>query len=322
MPAEGNFSILTTIRDHGQRLDAVVATHLPDCSRSMAATLIRKGMISIQGVVKKPGYKVKAGETIAGLVPSPAKVDLQPEPIPLDILHEDDALIVLNKQPGLVVHPAPGHASGTLVNGLLDHCPDLEGIGWERRPGIVHRLDKDTSGVIVVAKNQTAMNRLARQFKAREVAKTYLALVYGEMPAESGVIELPVGRHPEHRKKMSVHSHRGRKAETQWQIRDRYGGLTLLMLKLKTGRTHQIRVHCAAMQRPIVGDPTYCSKKTARQYLNQMKISEAQKRIIQQIHRQMLHAWQLSFIHPHTGDRVSFQAPLPPDMFELLEALR
>ena len=252
MPAEGNFSILPTIHDDGLRLDTVVARHLTAVSRSMAAALIRKGLIEVQGITRKPGYKVKAGEAITGRIPAPETIELKPEPIPLNILYEDDDLVVVNKPPGMVVHPAVGHAKGTLVNGLLYHCPDLEGIGFERRPGIVHRLDKDTSGALVVAKNQVAMNHLARQFKVRKVAKTYLALVYGDMPADSGVIELPVGRHPVHRKKMSVHSRRGRDAETRWRISERYGGLSLLDLDLKTGRTHQIRVHCAAMQHPIV----------------------------------------------------------------------
>ncbi len=323
MPAnKGAISILTTAGDAGQRLDTVVARHLADCSRSMAAALIRNGAIRVQGVVRKPGYKVKGGENIAGQIPPPETIALQPEPIPLSILYEDEHVIVLNKQPGLVVHPAPGNYRGTLVNGLLYHCPDLEGIGLERRPGIVHRLDKGTSGAMVVAKNQVALSRLAEQFKARQVAKTYLALVYGEMPSASGTIDLPVGRHPVDRKKMSVHSRRGRKAETRWWVEQRFGGLTLVGVDLKTGRTHQIRVHCAAMKRPIVGDPAYCTKKTARQHLSHMKVDNALKLLLEGARRQMLHAWKLAFVHPQTRAQMSFQAPLPADMEALLAALR
>jgi len=322
MPVKGAISILTTADDAGQRLDTVVARHLADCSRSMAATLIRKGALRVQDAVKKPGYKVRGGEIIAGQIPSPEAIALQPEPIPLRILYEDEHLIVLNKQPGLVVHPAPGNYSGTLVNGLLYHCPNLEGIGLERRPGIVHRLDKGTSGTLVVAKNQVALNRLAEQFKARRIAKTYLALVYGEMPSASGTINLPVGRHPVDRKKMSVHSRRGREAETRWWVKQRFGGLTLVGVDLKTGRTHQIRVHCAAMKRPIVGDPAYCTKKTARQHLSRMNVDNALKLKLQGAGRQMLHAWKLAFAHPQTGTQMSFQAPLPADMEALLEGLR
>jgi len=321
MPAKGAFSFLTTTKDDGQRLDTVVSRHLVDCSRSMAATLIRKGAIRVQALQRKPGYKVSVGERIAGQIPPPATVALQPEPIPLRILYEDESLIVVNKQAGLVVHPAPGHYSGTLVNGLLYHCPNLDGIGLERRPGIVHRLDKDTSGALVVAKNQAAMNHLADQFKGRQVKKTYLALVYGEMPSASGIINLPVGRHPVNRKKMSVHSRRGRKAETRWQVRQHLDGLTLLELELKTGRTHQIRVHCAAMQRPIVGDPTYCTKKTARQHLAHTHLDDALKLKLEQAERQMLHAWRIGFAHPQTGAPLSFEAPLPEDMDLLLAAL-
>ena len=321
MPVKGAISILTTPDDAGQRLDTVVAQCLPDCSRSMAAILIRNGAIRVQGAVKKPGYKVRGGEIIAGQIPPPEAIALEPEPIPLNILYEDEHLIVLNKQPGLVVHPAPGNYRGTLVNGLLYHCPNLEGIGLERRPGIVHRLDKGTSGALVVAKNQVALNRLADQFKTRTVMKTYLALVYGEMPSDRGVIRLPVGRHPVDRKKMSVHSRRGRMAETRWWVRQRFGGLTLVGVDLKTGRTHQIRVHCAALKRPIVGDPAYCTKKTARQHLARLDLDNALKLKLQGVGRQMLHAWELTFVHPQTHAQMSFQAPLPADMGALLAAL-
>jgi 23S rRNA pseudouridine1911/1915/1917 synthase len=322
MPGTGAFSILTTERDAGQRLDTIVALHLEDCSRSLAATLIRKGEVRVHGSLKKPGYKVRAGESIEGRVPPAEVVNLAPEPIPLDILFEDDHVIVLNKQPGLVVHPAPGHFSGTLVNGLLYRYPDLEGIGLERRPGIVHRLDKDTSGALVVAKNGFALNSLAQQFKARRVDKTYLALVYGRMGSEGGEIRLPVGRHPVDRKKMSVHSRRGRAAETRWHVQERLEGLTLVQIDLKTGRTHQIRVHLAAMHHPVVGDPVYCPQKSVRRYLTGVGLSNRLVLLVAGVKRQMLHAWRLAFDHPRTGERIGITAPMPDDMEALLMDLR
>lgn len=242
-----------------------------------------------------------------------------PEPLSLDILFEDPDLLVINKPAGMVVHPAAGHSSGTLVHGILYHCPDLEGIGAERRPGIVHRLDKDTSGILVVAKNGRAHHDLSRQFKARNIQKFYLALVAGAPKSDRGSIELAVGRHPVERKKMSTRSNRGRDALTLWHIRERFAGATLLDVELKTGRTHQIRVHCQAMGFPIVGDPTYgwkgASKKIAAG-------NTALQATFKNVKRQMLHAYRLGFSHPIDGRMLSFEAPLPEDMAELLDQLR
>ncbi|MGB5746059.1 MAG: RluA family pseudouridine synthase [Desulfobacterales bacterium] len=323
MSVTGAFTIFAGVADHNRRLDAVVAVHLPDCSRSLAANLIGSHKILVDNHPKKPGYRVKAGDKIFGRIPVPEPVEYKSEPIPLNILYQDIDIVVLNKPAGLVVHPAPGHASGTLVNALLHHCPDLGGIGGEIRPGIVHRLDKDTSGIMVVAKNAAALEALAKQFKDRTVRKTYLALVYGELKKDAGTIDLPIGRHPVHRKQMSTTTRKGRNAETYWRIRERFQLITLLELTLKTGRTHQIRVHCAAMNHPVVGDPIYRNRKLLK---NNDKLSKAIPSPLadqlQTIPRQMLHAWRLGFVHPQTGHGMSFESPIPADMQALIDALR
>jgi 23S rRNA pseudouridine1911/1915/1917 synthase len=226
---------------------------------------------------------------------------------------------VINKPAGMVVHPAAGHSTGTLVHGILYHCPDLEGIGAEKRPGIVHRLDKDTSGLLVVAKNARAHHDLSRQFKARSILKHYLALVAGYPKTAGGRIDLPVGRHPVERKKMSTRSTRGREALTLWHVRERLAGATLLDIELKTGRTHQIRVHCQAMGFPIVGDPVYGRKGA----IKQMTAGNADlQAALKNAKRQMLHAHRLGFNHPVDGKALSFEAPLPEDMASLLDQLR
>jgi len=323
MSVPGAFTIHVDRSEQDRRLDAVVAAHLPDCSRSLAANLIGNHKILVDNQPKKPGYRVKAGERILGRIPDPEPVEYQPEPIPLAILYQDSDIVVLNKPAGLVVHPAPGHSSGTLVNALLYHCPDLEGIGGEIRPGIVHRLDKDTSGTMVVAKNAPALEALARQFKDRSVDKKYLALVYGELKKDAGTIDLPIGRHPLHRKQMSTFTRKGRQAETSWRVSERFQNFTLLELTLNTGRTHQIRVHCSAIDHPIVGDPVYCPRKRLINFSrkNSNLPSDLTDRL-KQISRQMLHAWQLRFIHPRTGRAVSFGSPIPADMQALIDALR
>jgi 23S rRNA pseudouridine1911/1915/1917 synthase len=306
------FTILVDISDSGKRLDLLVASRISGCSRSVAASLIRSGKIRVQGGVKKPGYRVRTGDEIYGTIPPPERVLFKPEPIPIDILNEDNDIIVLNKPPGIVVHPAPGHYSGTLVNALLYHCPGLEGIGGEIRPGIVHRLDKDTSGVMVVAKNSAAHQDLAQQFKSRSIKKIYLALVCGRIESESGRISLPIGRHPVDRKKMSTHSRKSRMAETTWQVRKRFAQATLLEISLKTGRTHQIRVHCAAMKHPVVGDPVYGPRKAGKCIACDL---------LRSVPRQMLHAWRLEFTHPKKQRKLCFEAPIPADMEDILGTL-
>jgi 23S rRNA pseudouridine1911/1915/1917 synthase len=298
----------------GMRLDVFIAERLPVCSRSFAGQLITSGQFTVNGQVRKPSYRLKAGDTVSGHIPAPQPCEFQPEPLPLHILYEDAHILVINKSPGLVVHPAPGHPSGTLVNGLMYHCPDLGAIGSEIRPGIVHRLDKDTSGTLVVAKSAAALEHLAAQFKSRSVRKDYLALVHGEMTADSGAIRLPIGRHPVDRKRMSTRSRTGREAETGWRVVRRLGRFTLLELRLETGRTHQIRVHCAAIQRPIIGDPVYGRAKP-------VPGAADLRTLLAGVRRQMLHAWRLEINHPRTGERMRFESPLPEDMERLIAAL-
>ena len=319
MPVHDGIDFLASSQDDRQRLDAILAAHLPNCSRSFAAALIRHGHIRVNDTERKPSYKVRLGDHITGTIPEPDPMDLDPEPIPLDIVYEDDDLMVLNKPAGLVVHPAAGHSSGTLVNAPLYHCPDLNGIGGERRPGIVHRLDKDTSGIMLVTKTALAHQHLSEQFKDRHVQKRYLALVTGKPRAQEGIIDLPIGRHPSDRKKMSVVSGRPRDALTLWQIKERLGACTLLNVELKTGRTHQIRVHCKAMGHPIVGDPVYGGRAQRRLPSNNQP---AAPRWLAEIKRQMLHARQLGFIHPTSGEPLTFKAPVADDMSKILADLR
>jgi len=318
MHDKGAFTILVDEFCSGKRLDVVIASRIADCSRSFLAQLIRDGKIKIQGEVKKPGYRVRTGDQICGHIPLPEPVVFEPEPIPIDLLYEDKHLFVVNKQPGLVVHPAPGHRTGTLVNALLYHCPGLKGIDGALRPGVVHRLDKDTSGALIVAKTTAARNDLLRQFKSRTIKKEYLALVQGEMESAEGTISLPVGRHPVDRKRMSTISRKGREAETSWRVRERFEGITYIELNLKTGRTHQIRVHCAAINHPIIGDPVYGGFKRGRRLSNKADLSDR----IGSVPRQMLHAWRLQFTHPVSETIMSMEAPVPEDMEELTAALR
>ncbi len=308
MPQSDAFTLRVETTDAGKRLDALITSRIPDVSRSRVTHLIRCGSIRVNGTLKKPGYRVRSGEKINGTIPFPEPVPFIPEPIPIHILYEDSCVIVVNKPPGLVVHPSPGHASGTLANALCYHCPTLQGIGPRLRPGIVHRLDKDTSGTLVVAKTGSVHQHLSGQFKTRAVEKVYLALVHGHIDTDSGTILLPVGRDPIHRKKMSTKSRTGRSAETGWSVRERFNNATWLELVLKTGRTHQIRVHCAAMAHPIIGDPVY-----GRRRLNKRRVSAR---------RQMLHAWRLGFMHPETGKRMMFESPVARDMQVLIERLR
>jgi 23S rRNA pseudouridine1911/1915/1917 synthase len=318
MSDDAGFTITAAEIDTDKRLDFFIAQKLPHCSRKQTASLIRKGMIRVSGSIKKPGYRIRPGDVIQGVIPAPEPVSFQPEPVDINILFEDSHLIVLNKAPGIVVHPAPGNYTGTLVNGLLYHCPGIEGIGGEIRPGIVHRLDKDTSGVLIVAKNHTSHTELSNQFKARTVEKKYLALVYGNPEEQKGLITLPVGRHPLLRKQMSTNSRKSKEAKTVWLVKERYDGLSLLEISILTGRTHQIRVHCHAIHHPIVGDPVY-GIRNANHRIKQLPVNGS---LIQAVRRQMLHSWQLTFDHPYTKEKMKFEAPLPEDMQTLIAALR
>lgn len=317
MSSPGEFVITVAESDAGQRLDSVVSANRSDCSRSFAATLIQDGHITIQNNRKKPGYRVKPGEKIQGSIPVYEPPSLQPQAMPLNILFEDRHLIVIDKPAGLVVHPGPGNQTGTLVNGLLHRCPELGGLNAELRPGIVHRLDKDTSGAMVVAKSRSALENLSKQFKDRGVQKTYLALVYGVLGVESGKISLPIGRHPVDRKKMSTISAKGRHAETVWRVKVRYAAATLLELELKTGRTHQIRVHCTSMHHPIVGDTVYTYGKLGNKKRNITPLEA----LLRSARRQMLHARRLQFAHPFDGRAMSLDAPVPEDMQRLMDDL-
>jgi len=291
----------------GERLDRYLVAHLPDLSRAALQRLIEAGEVLVNGQPSRPAYKVRPGDLLVVRVPPPEPTELFPEPIPLDIVYEDADLIVVNKPAGLVVHPGAGNPRGTLVNALLYHCPTLN-VGGAVRPGIVHRLDKDTSGLLVVAKSDLAHQRLQQQFKRREVHKQYLALVYGALRTDRGYIQAPIGRHPVQRVKMAV-IEKGREARTRWTVRARYVDAvgrpyTLLEVLLETGRTHQIRVHCAWLGHPLVGDALYGPQRPALP-----------------APRQCLHAAALSLTHPITGTPLSFSAPLPEDFQNVLNSL-
>ncbi|MFO7963736.1 MAG: RluA family pseudouridine synthase [Desulfobacterales bacterium] len=316
METESVFSLHVDAPDSGKRLDVFVAEKVDRLSRTSATQLIKSGYVTVDSRLKKPGYLLKCGDHIFGAIPKAEAGDFVPEPIQLSVLFEDDDIIVIDKPPGMVVHPAPGHSSGTLVNALLYHCPHLPGISGEIRPGIVHRLDKDTSGILVVAKSESALRDLSEQFKHRKVQKEYIALVIGDPKTECATIELPIGRHPVNRKKMSVVSRKSRSAKTEWRLLERLNGYSLLRLHIKTGRTHQIRVHCAAMGHPILGDPVYGRQRAP-------KGTAAEKAaVIKSVKRQMLHAGRLSFRHPQTKSAMSFAAEIPPDMAEIIHRLR
>ena len=277
----------------GLRLDRFLANQLPQFSRSRIQQLIRAGNARRNGKPAKPRDSVRAGDEICLTEPPPEKIETQPEAIPLDILFEDADLLVLNKPAGLVVHPGAGHREHTLVNALLHHCPTLSGIGGKERPGIVHRLDKETSGCLVVAKTDEAHRGLSRQFAARTVEKIYLALVAGRLKKAAGVMEERIGRHPVHRQRMSVASSRGREARTDYRVIRAGDQASLVECRLHSGRTHQIRVHLHHLGHPVLGDQVYAPKRSGN------------------YPRQMLHAWKLGFRHPRTEEWKDFQAPLP-----------
>jgi 23S rRNA pseudouridine1911/1915/1917 synthase len=288
----------------GERLDTFVARRLPELSRSHARKLLDAGLVTIGDRQGKPSERVVAGTTVRVVIPPPEETALVAEPIPVTVLYQDQDIIVVDKPAGLTVHPAPGHPSGTLVNALLAITPDLRGISGTLRPGIVHRLDKDTSGLMVVAKNDRAMRSLQQQLKDREVHKTYLALVHGLPKPREGTIEAPIGRHPKNRKKMAVVAN-GRESVTRYRVREEVAGGRYALLEVEpvTGRTHQIRVHMAALGHPVVGDAVYGRRSEV-------------------INRQFLHAWKLGFTMPVGGRDVEFESPLPADLREALERLR
>jgi len=298
-----------------KRLDIFIAHYEHHLSRNRIQTLIKSGRALVNNETEKPGYKVKLGEQVTLDLPERKVHVVLPEPIPLSVICEDPHIIVVNKPPGLVVHPAPGNYTGTLVNALLYHYGSLPSRnagadgGEQARAGIVHRLDKDTSGVLVVARTQEALRSLTMQFKNRVVKKRYVALVAGVIKKGSGTIEVGLGRHVKERKKISTHTHHAREAVTSFTVKERYKNATLVEVEIKTGRTHQIRVHMAHIGHPVLGDHVYGGGKST-----QFGASI--------ITRQMLHAETLSFLHPATGNPLSFTAPLPADMAEVIAKLR
>ena len=297
------------VEETGERLDRYLSENLPNLSRSRIQQLIEQGNVHLnEQICTTKKITVKAGDRITLEIPEVQALEVQAEDIPLDILYEDDQLLVLNKPAGLVVHPAPGHPDGTLVNALLAHCPNLPGIGGVQRHGIVHRLDKDTTGAIAIAKTDIAYHSLQAQLQAKTARREYLGVVYGAPKTENGKIDEPIGRHPQDRKKMAVVpiEKGGRNAVTHWQILERLGNQTLVIFQLETGRTHQIRVHSAKIGHPIVGDPIYSSAHSVGVNLR----------------GQALHAWRLKLQHPVSGDLIEVTAPPPQTFTTLLEILR
>jgi 23S rRNA pseudouridine1911/1915/1917 synthase len=296
-PAENLTRIELVVPPHEARLrlDQFLAKRLPEFSRSRLQQLIRDRFVRLNNSTTRPRHIVRGGDKIELTEPPPEKIETLPEQIPLEILFEDNDLIIINKPAGLVVHPGAGHREHTLVNALLNHCAALSGIGGKERPGIVHRLDKETSGCLVVAKNDVTHRDLSKQFAARTVEKIYLALVAGKLPKRAGVIEEKIGRHPVHRKRMSATTLRGRAAKTEYRVVRSSDRASLVECRLYSGRTHQIRVHLHHLGHAVLGDKVYAPH------------------LAKNFPRQMLHAWKLGFRHPRTEEWKSFEAPLPDD---------
>ncbi|MCE0449705.1 RluA family pseudouridine synthase [Brevibacillus sp. AF8] len=290
--------------DTSERIDKFITLQNEDWSRSQVQAWVKEGRVTVNGEPIKNNYKLQAEDEVTLRVPPPKEMAIQPEEMSLDIVYEDSDVVVVNKPRGLVVHPAPGHYTGTLVNGLLAHCKDLSGINGVLRPGIVHRIDKDTSGLLMVAKNDKAHMGLAEQLKAHTVNRKYVAIVHGVIPHEMGTIEAPIGRDPKNRQQMAVVFENSKPAVTHFIVLERFKEYTLVELKLETGRTHQIRVHMKYIGYPLAGDPKYGPKNTL------------------ELDGQALHAKTLGFIHPRTGEQLEFETPMPKEMLEVIEVLR
>ena len=295
---------LTVAREHsGLRLDRFLALELRDFSRARLQDLIREGFVRLNGKAPRPRDPVRSGDRVELTEPELEKIEAQPESMSLEILFEDDDLLVVNKPAGVVMHPGAGHAQHTLVNALLAHCTNLSGIGGRERPGIVHRLDKETSGCLVVAKNDVTHRDLSKQFAARTMLKIYLALVAGIPRKSTGVIDAAIARHPVHRQRMSIARRQGRAAKTEYRVLRSGADMSLLECTLHSGRTHQIRVHLHHLGHPVLGDKLYGGKRAGA------------------FPRQMLHAWKLAFRHPRTEEVMTFEAPVPPDFAEAMRML-
>jgi len=316
-----NIQITTNSEDKGKRLDLFLSGKEFNLSRSRIQKLIEEGKILVEGKKTKSHYKIKGDEKIVIEVPPPEKLSLEPQDIPLNILYEDKDLLVVNKPVGMVVHPAYGNYKNTLVNALLFHCKDLSGINGVLRPGIVHRLDKNTSGLLVVAKNDFAHTALAEQLKDRTLNREYAALCWGNLPREKGVVETLIGRSKGDRKVMTVVRQKGREAITEYEVQERFPLGDFLKIKLKTGRTHQIRVHFLYLNHPIMGDPEYGGRK---KHLGMIKegLKAQANQALKLIDRQALHAKKIGFVHPRTGKYMEFETELPEDMKKLLGFLR
>jgi len=294
-----------TAETAGERIDALLPRVSEDLTRSGAQKLLDGGAVSVNGRPVRKNYRVSAGDRIRVLLPDPEAYELTAQDIPLDVVYEDDDVIVVNKARGMVVHPAPGHPDGTLVNALLWHCGDsLSGIGGERRPGIVHRIDRDTSGLIIAAKNDLAHQGLAAQLADHSMFRVYEAVVCGRLRADCGTVDAPIGRHPTDRKRMCVDRRGGRAAITHWEVVARYRGYTHVRCRLETGRTHQIRVHMDSIGHPVAGDPVYGRKAPEKG-----------------LHGQCLHARELEFTHPRSGARIHLECPLPEYFVHFLARL-
>ena len=289
----------------GERLDRALTDEEEGLTRSAVQKLLERGLITVNGKPAAKNAKLKSGDVVEMILPEPQEIAARPENIPLDIVYEDNDLLVVNKPKGMVVHPAPGHTDGTLVNALLAHCGDsLSGINGELRPGIVHRIDKDTSGLLIVAKNDLAHRGLAEQIQVHSFTREYQAVVYGVFKQDSGTVNAPIGRDANDRKRMTVTNQHARHAVTHYQVNTRYQGFTHLVLRLETGRTHQIRVHMAHLGHPVAGDPVYGPKK-----------------IITRLEGQCLHAGKIGFVHPRSGAYLEFEAPLPEYFTSFLRGL-
>lgn len=292
--------------DAGVRIDKYLAEQLPDITRSYLQKLLKDGSVQMNGKPVKASTKTAAGALIALTIPEPEEPEILPEDIPLDILYEDSDVILINKPKNMVVHPAAGHYTGTLVNALMYHCRgDLSGINGVLRPGIVHRIDKDTTGVLIVCKNDRAHNALAEQLKEHSITRKYRAIVCGNLKEDEGTVDAPLGRHPQDRKKMAIVRSGGKRAVTHYRVLERFGNDTYIECQLETGRTHQIRVHMASLGHPLLGDEIYGRAKSPFK-----------------LEGQTLHAMVLGFIHPTTGEYMEFEAPLPEYFEKLLEKLR
>ncbi|MEE8558525.1 MAG: RluA family pseudouridine synthase [Myxococcota bacterium] len=308
------FRFIVTPEWSGRRIDTVVSEARLELSRAQARRLILAGAITLGTHTVKPSHRVEIGDEVQGEVPPAEPSALEPTPIPLSIVYEDTALVVVDKPAGLVVHPAPGHRSATLVHALLHHCPELKGVGGVRRPGIVHRLDRGTSGLIVAAKHDRAHRRLSTQFRSHSAERQYLALVRGAPGEARGTIDRPISRHPGDRKRFTADPRiartapRSRHAVTHWSVEERLGSFTLLRVRLETGRTHQVRVHLASVGLPVVGDPVYGGGRAVSRALG--------------LERQALHAAVLGFEHPDRPERLRFEAPLPDDLRRVIERVR